>query len=183
MGGDANQQGQPSASEEAIAGLEVVRILSEKRRNKHRSCCICLDDFPACEVASKDQVSKDQKLANKEHEIIRLPCHHLFHRGCIVKWLNNSATCPHCRYEVFSINKIMTANPEWNDGIRERMGDRNLDADTDTEDVARGPEPALPLKKKRKKIETVVDLSLPDQDEGGGSSARSLRPRSKRSRQ
>ncbi len=28
-----------------------------------------------------------------------LPCDHLFHEDCIIKWAQRSPTCPHCRAE------------------------------------------------------------------------------------
>ena len=66
-----------AASEEAIAGLEKVRVgVSEKE------CVVCLEDIL---VGS---------------EATGLPCSHQFHGDCIIKWLNISKFCPLCRFEL-----------------------------------------------------------------------------------
>ena len=87
-------QGQPPASQHAIENLYITKGDSSK------SCAICLESF---------------------HEIdkmIFMPCHHEYHNHCLLKWLENSNTCPHCRYE------IETDNDEYNRGVRERMATR-----------------------------------------------------------
>ncbi|XP_060675510.1 E3 ubiquitin-protein ligase MPSR1-like [Ziziphus jujuba] len=42
-------------------------------------CCICLEDFSA------------------GTELLRFGCEHLYHKNCIVKWLENQNSCPLCR--------------------------------------------------------------------------------------
>ncbi|KAJ6917171.1 hypothetical protein NC652_019525 [Populus alba x Populus x berolinensis] len=33
-------------------------------------------------------------------EAIRMPCSHVYHSDCIVKWLQTSHMCPLCRYHM-----------------------------------------------------------------------------------
>ncbi|RKO88264.1 hypothetical protein BDK51DRAFT_17719, partial [Blyttiomyces helicus] len=90
---DTHLQGQPPASDAASRSLPGVN-LSERRREKHKLCGICLDDFvlPAPGESHPEPES--------DEEILRMPCHHIFHRACLIRWLKTSGTCPHCRYEV-----------------------------------------------------------------------------------
>lgn len=67
------------ASKESIEGLREMRVeISENSE----TCPVCLDDVPV------------------GFEAIRLPCSHLYHGDCIVKWLQTSKICPVCRFEM-----------------------------------------------------------------------------------
>ncbi|XP_048133454.1 E3 ubiquitin-protein ligase RNF181-like [Rhodamnia argentea] len=45
-------------------------------------CCICLEEL------------------NGEDKVMEIPCSHLFHSRCIVKWLERIDSCPLCRTRV-----------------------------------------------------------------------------------
>ncbi|XP_022744892.1 E3 ubiquitin-protein ligase SIRP1-like [Durio zibethinus] len=64
------------ASKAAIEGLE--KVLVENPIN----CTICLDNLCTGSEAK------------------RMPCSHLFHDHCIVRWLQMSNFCPICRFEI-----------------------------------------------------------------------------------
>ncbi|KAL6995098.1 RING-type E3 ubiquitin transferase [Sarracenia purpurea var. burkii] len=65
--------------------LERVVVGGSCSRNQ---CTICLEKFS---VGS---------------EIARMPCSHVYHRGCIVQWLMRRNSCPLCQYQI----------PTWNIG-------------------------------------------------------------------
>ena len=75
------------ASEEAIEGLERLRISGEA--SEKSSCAVCLEDIPAGSEAS------------------RLPCSHLFLGDCIALWLCHSKFCPLCRFELPGVRKFV----------------------------------------------------------------------------
>jgi hypothetical protein len=142
---DVNLQGQPRASEASISALEILGSISEKRWAKHRKCAICQEDFP------KELPNQDSEEEENCTKIVRLPCHHLFHRKCVVKWLKMSCTCPSCRYE------LLTENDEYNVGVLERMAQRDAEMGQDTDDDEEG------LKRKR---DLEPESSIAKEDDG-----------------
>ena len=65
------------AAKFSIDELEKVKMKLDGR------CSICLEEF-ACE----------------EDEIVQMPCSHVYHSRCIVKWLECNHLCPLCRFEM-----------------------------------------------------------------------------------
>ncbi|GLU07923.1 hypothetical protein SLE2022_248610 [Rubroshorea leprosula] len=63
-----------SAAKESIGTLERIRITDE--------CAIC------------------EKHLAESADLIRIPCSHLFHEGCIVRWLSKSKLCPRCGFAI-----------------------------------------------------------------------------------
>lgn len=69
------------ASKSAIEELEKVKLDSLESATTHGlSCAICKEGF------------------DQEDEATRLPCLHIYHRDCIVPWLEMNNKCPLCRY-------------------------------------------------------------------------------------
>ncbi|KAJ9141306.1 hypothetical protein P3X46_031854 [Hevea brasiliensis] len=69
------------ASKASIDGLTRLRF----HRGPHDpgvTCVVCLEEL------------------EEEDDLIELPCSHLYHEGCIVKWLLSSHLCPLCRYQM-----------------------------------------------------------------------------------
>ena len=67
------------------AAQPVIEALKEEtvKSNSDSNCCtICLDDFHAGSC------------------VTRMPCCHVFHHQCIVRWLSYSHYCPECRFEM-----------------------------------------------------------------------------------
>lgn len=67
-------------SEEVVRLLDKTKFQEGIETKEKRDCCICLDDI--C-----DNV-----------DVSVLPCQHVFHHNCIVRWLKTSHLCPLCRY-------------------------------------------------------------------------------------
>ncbi|XP_048493056.2 E3 ubiquitin-protein ligase RING1-like [Beta vulgaris subsp. vulgaris] len=68
------------ASEAAIEELERLAAGGDQEVDS-TTCAICLEE-------------------GSMTMSVRLPCKHVFHEGCIVKWLRKSNSCPLCRYEL-----------------------------------------------------------------------------------
>ncbi|XP_042499767.1 RING finger protein 150-like [Macadamia integrifolia] len=71
------------ASPSSIQALEIKKfddIEEDPSSSSTETCMICMDEY----VRGVD--------------VARLPCSHLFHGECIVKWLECKNSCPLCRY-------------------------------------------------------------------------------------
>ncbi|KAL5544425.1 hypothetical protein UlMin_008209 [Ulmus minor] len=67
------------ASEEFIKGLPRQKV-----EDSDVVCSVCLEDVL------------------KGSEAVALPCSHLYHGDCIIKWLHGSNVCPLCRFKMSS---------------------------------------------------------------------------------
>ncbi|RUP45031.1 hypothetical protein BC936DRAFT_148704 [Jimgerdemannia flammicorona] len=97
-------QGQPPASSKAINALPLVTITPQHVADQV-SCAICQDAFTLPGDANATPVRQ-------------MPCGHLFCESCLFPWLQQSNTCPTCRFE------ILTDNNDYNASVRRRMKER-----------------------------------------------------------
>ena len=65
-----------ATAREVLSKLSAVSYGAVSDRDKDTSCSICLSDYIA------------------EDQVIKLPCNHMFHSGCIESWLSVSQLCP-----------------------------------------------------------------------------------------
>ncbi|KAL5538870.1 hypothetical protein UlMin_043646 [Ulmus minor] len=74
------------ATKSFIEALEEVEV--ENLDTTMTDCRVCLEEFlPASNCRDQDH-----------KKVVCLPCSHLFHKDCIVQWLEKSHFCPLCRY-------------------------------------------------------------------------------------
>lgn len=66
------------------APKQALEALPRKLLGKDAECVICTEDLP-CGT-----------------KIVEMPCLHVFHDGCLMRWLNNHNSCPVCRFELKS---------------------------------------------------------------------------------
>ncbi|KAG4074346.1 hypothetical protein HA402_008755 [Bradysia odoriphaga] len=74
---DANRLAPP-------ASKEFVKNLEEKK---------CTKDDETCTICLKPNTDDEEIFAI-------LPCKHMFHRTCILPWLERTNSCPVCRHEM-----------------------------------------------------------------------------------
>lgn len=76
------------ANSKRVSQLPSRRI-RRTESSECESCAICLDDF------------------KPQQKVLTLPCKHIFHNGCISKWLkmNEDPSCPVCKAPAFGVDK------------------------------------------------------------------------------
>lgn len=63
--------------------------------NEYGDCCICLGDADGDDEDSGDELDGGEK--EFQQHWARLPCEHLFHEGCVIRWFRANTSCPVCR--------------------------------------------------------------------------------------
>ncbi|MCD7449796.1 hypothetical protein HAX54_001533 [Datura stramonium] len=79
---DPNRYGTPPAAKSAVAGLPDIKITGELLDSDSSQCAVCKDTFELGEEAKQ------------------IPCKHIYHKDCIMPWLELHNSCPVCRYEL-----------------------------------------------------------------------------------
>ncbi|KAL6861698.1 hypothetical protein ACP4OV_017398 [Aristida adscensionis] len=80
---DPNRYGTPPAAKSAVAALPDVSVSADMMQaDGGAQCAVCMDDFHLGASAKQ------------------LPCKHVFHKDCILPWLDLHSSCPVCRFEL-----------------------------------------------------------------------------------
>ncbi|TVT99321.1 hypothetical protein EJB05_55321, partial [Eragrostis curvula] len=80
---DPNRYGTPPAAKSAVAALPDVTVSADMMQvDGGAQCAVCMDDFLLGASAKQ------------------LPCKHVFHKDCIIPWLDLHSSCPVCRFEL-----------------------------------------------------------------------------------
>jgi len=87
---DPNHHGPPPAAQSEIDALPELEVTQEMIDSDKvvTDCAVCKEEF---------QVSE---------KVLKLPCDHLYHRDCILPWLERHNTCPVCRFELGTDNEF-----------------------------------------------------------------------------
>ncbi|KAE8704978.1 putative Ribosomal protein L34e superfamily protein [Hibiscus syriacus] len=89
-----NKLGPAPASKASIEAMPRIKV-----KESGGDCSICLEEFEVDEEARE------------------MPCKHVFHSGCIEKWLQIHGSCPVCRF----LMPAKTVETEEGDGGRRRL--------------------------------------------------------------
>ena len=100
----------PSTSLAFIASLPTLPTC-RYHRVKGEDCAVCLQPLvkgtesgaqsPTKSIFASPVASQPSSpLFSSQSSVVVLPCHHLFHSGCVSRWLLSHNTCPCCRYEL-----------------------------------------------------------------------------------
>ncbi|RVW35554.1 E3 ubiquitin-protein ligase RING1 [Vitis vinifera] len=68
------------------ASIEALEKIKFEDVNLTGKCIICLEEFAT------------------ESEVSRMPCSHVYHKDCIIEWLERSHMCPLCRFKMPAIS-------------------------------------------------------------------------------
>ncbi|KAG8388488.1 hypothetical protein BUALT_Bualt02G0130900 [Buddleja alternifolia] len=98
---DPNRYGTPPASKTAVEGMPDIKITDDMLASDSSQCAVCKDSFELNEVAKQ------------------MPCKHIYHKDCILPWLELHNSCPVCRYE------LPTDDPDYENQRNGQMNDNS----------------------------------------------------------
>eukprot|EP00210_Caulerpa_lentillifera_P008683 g8282.t1 len=88
-----------AASETAIRSLRRECIRGRNHELIGETCVVCHEQYKT------------------DDTIVRLPCDHVFHEDCVMRWLNDHNTCPVCRYNLSATNNSLPQQSNTNRGF------------------------------------------------------------------
>ncbi|KYK69026.1 zinc finger, C3HC4 type (RING finger) domain-containing protein [Toxoplasma gondii TgCatPRC2] len=86
MQNDVNRYGSPPAAASVIRSLRE-ETLTEEQAREAGPCAICQEDYRREDIVHRLTEDASQ-------------CSHVFHRQCIIPWLEQHNSCPVCRFEL-----------------------------------------------------------------------------------
>lgn len=74
-----------------LSGLPREKYCSDNPDRQLVECELCLMEY------------------SEGDELLRLPCMHFFHAGCVMPWLQKSQTCPMCQTDICAASQAAQA--------------------------------------------------------------------------
>ncbi|XP_021851718.1 uncharacterized protein [Spinacia oleracea] len=90
----------------AIEGLESVNVDDDDDDDDENVCGICLrglknmDKDNINDEKGTDNVNVSDDVGIKTISLLKLPCKHVFHEPCVLRWLHKNHVCPFCRFQL-----------------------------------------------------------------------------------
>ncbi|PON66848.1 43kDa postsynaptic protein [Parasponia andersonii] len=68
-------------------GDEIIISWDTTSEQQQQQCSVCME-----KLWFEDQYCEDDR------KVVQMPCSHVYHKDCVVQWLETSHLCPLCRY-------------------------------------------------------------------------------------